>query len=83
MVYNSVMTMRAEIGTGQLADLVKEVEAGNEVVLTQGNKPVARLVAASGKFDSPATVLSLRSLKCHRVLSPSISQSDLAEELFG
>ena len=32
---------------GQLAELVKQVQAGNEVLLTQGNKPVAKLVPDS------------------------------------
>ena len=42
------MTMTAEVKelAGQLAELVKQVQAGNEVLLTQGNKPVAKLVPA-------------------------------------
>jgi prevent-host-death family protein len=43
------MMLATEIGAGQLADLVKQVQAGNEVLLTQNNKPVAKLVSASEK----------------------------------
>ena len=40
------MTVIKEVGAAQLADLVKQVQAGDEVLLTQGDKPVARLVSA-------------------------------------
>jgi prevent-host-death family protein len=78
------MTTTAEISerTGQLAELVKQVQAGNEVLLTEGNKPVARLVPALEQVAAGAA-LQIRSLKGHRVLTPMISQAELAEELFG
>jgi prevent-host-death family protein len=72
-----------EIGAGQLAELVKQVQAGNEVLLTQSNKPVAKLVSASEWTHSPGALLQIRSLKGHRVLTPVISQDELAEEMFG
>ncbi len=78
------MTTIAEVNdlAGPLAELLKQVKAGNEVLLTQGNRPVARLVPASkeGALPSP---LRFRSLAGHRVLTPLISQTELAEELFG
>jgi antitoxin (DNA-binding transcriptional repressor) of toxin-antitoxin stability system len=77
------MTMKAEIVAEQLAELVKQVEAGNEVLLTQGNKPVARLVAAVAEIAVPTSPLHIRSFKGHRVLTPVISQAELAEEMFG
>ena len=77
------MILTAEIGTGQLAHLVKQVQAGDEVVLTQGDKPVARLVPAFEKTAPPCEALPIRSLKGHRVMTPAISQADLAEEMFG
>ena len=77
------MIITAEIGTGQLAELVKQVQAGDEVVLTQGNKPVAKLVPAVEESASARPALRIRSLKGHRVLTPVISQADLAEEMFG
>jgi len=79
------MTMTKEVNeaTGQLAELVRQVQAGNEVVLTQGRKPVARLVSASPQETSRVTPLQIRSLTGHRVLTPVLSQSELAEELFG
>ena len=76
------MTMTAEIGAGQLAELVKQVQAGNEVLLTQGNKPVARLVPAAENANAPRTVFQVRSFKGHRVLTPAISQSEIAEDMF-
>ena len=79
----SGMTVTAEIGAGDLAELVKQVQAGNEVLLTQSNQPVAKLVSASAKTIFPGAPLQIRSLAGHRVLPPVISQGDLAEEMFG
>jgi len=76
------MTMTAEIGAGQLAELVKQVQAGNEVVLTQGNQHIAKLVAAGENAAAPRAALQVRSLKGRRVLTPVISQSELADEMF-
>jgi prevent-host-death family protein len=78
------MTTAVEIkdATAHLADFVKQVQAGHEVLFTQDNKPVAKLVSASEKESAPVTPLQIRSLKGHRVLTPSISQSELAEEMF-
>jgi antitoxin (DNA-binding transcriptional repressor) of toxin-antitoxin stability system len=76
------MVVMTEIGTGQLADLVKQVQAGNEVLLTQGDKPVARLVPAREASAGSASPLNVRSLKGHRVLTPILSQEELADDLF-
>ncbi len=77
------MIMTAEIASGQLADLIKQVQAGDEVLLTQGNKPVAKLVSAMTVTVVRPTTLHIRSLKGHRVLTSVISQTELAEEMFG
>jgi antitoxin (DNA-binding transcriptional repressor) of toxin-antitoxin stability system len=77
------MTVMAEIGPGQLADLVKQVLAGHEVVLTQGSEPVAKLVPTGQQNGVPAANLRIRSLKGHRVLAPVISQEEIAGEMFG
>jgi antitoxin (DNA-binding transcriptional repressor) of toxin-antitoxin stability system len=76
------MMVTSEIGAGQLAELVKQIQAGNEVLLTLGNKPVAKLVSASENTASPGVALQIRSLKGHQVLTPVISQGELAGELF-
>jgi prevent-host-death family protein len=76
------MTVTAEIAAAQLAELVKQVQAGNEVLLTQGSKPVARLVAAVETELPLPTPLQVRSFKGHRVMAPVISQQDLADEMF-
>jgi prevent-host-death family protein len=80
-----MMTTTAEVNdfAGRLAELVERVQAGDEVVLTQGSKPVARLVPALGKESTPTAEFRFRSLKGHRVLTPAISQAELAEEMFG
>ena len=77
-----LMNYTAEIGTGQLADLVKQMQAGNDVLLTQGNKPVAKLVPAAEKVFTPDAALHIRSLTGHRVVTPVISQAELADEMF-
>jgi prevent-host-death family protein len=78
------MTTTAEVNefTGRLAELVKQVQAGNEVLLTQGRKPVAKIVSTSEKEIASGTTLQIHSLKGHRVLTPVISQSELADEIF-
>lgn len=76
------MLVTTEIGAAELVELVKQVQAGNEVLLTQSNKPVAKLISASEKAISPGVPLRIRALKGHRVLTPTISQDELAEEMF-
>jgi antitoxin (DNA-binding transcriptional repressor) of toxin-antitoxin stability system len=76
------MTVTAEIGAAQLAELVKQVQAENEVLLTQGNQTVAKLVLAFENTAAPRAPLQIRSLKGRRVLTSVISQSELAEEMF-
>ena len=77
------MTVIKEIGAARLADLVEQVQAGNDVLLTQDDKPIARLVPAGELTIGPGAALRIRSLKGHQVLTPVISQADLAEEMFG
>ena len=75
------MTIRTEIGTAQLSDLVKQVQTGDEILLTDRNKPAAKLVSAAENWVPAAGPLQIRSLKGHRVLTPNISQSELAEDM--
>jgi len=78
------MTTTAEVNefTGKLAELVKQVQAGHEVLLTQDHKPVAKIVSTSEIEIVSRTPLQIHSLKGHRVLTPVISQSELADEMF-
>lgn len=76
------MTVTTEIGTAPLADLIKQVQAGNEVLLTQGNKPVAKLVPAVEKTSNKVSPLDIPSITGHQVLAPKISQSEIADEIF-
>ena len=78
------MTKTAEVNefSGRLAELVKQVQAGNEVVLTQGSKPVAKIVPVMEDGKPLGTTIEIRSLQGHRVLTPSIFESELADEMF-
>lgn len=78
------MTTTAEVNefNGRLAELVKRVQSGNEVLLTQDDKTVAKLVPVSGDKIASGTTFQVHSLKGHRVLTPVISQSELADEMF-
>ncbi len=76
------MTVFADVGTSQLAELVKQVQAGNEVLLTQDNLTVAKLVPAPVTDLAGGTDFQIRSFKGHRALTPLISQAELAEEMF-
>jgi len=82
-VHDQIVIVTEEVKSGQLAELLKQVQAGNEVVLTKDDKPVAKLVAAAPTQQPPGSSLRIRSLKGHRVLTPVISQSELADEMFG
>jgi prevent-host-death family protein len=77
------MTIRTEIAGRQLAELVEQVKAGNEVVLTESNRPVAILVAAVQNGNPTGESFRIRTFKGHRILTPVISQADLADEMFG
>lgn len=76
------MTVTMEVGTRQLAELIKQVQAGDEVLLTQDAKPVAKLVAAPVKPSVSRKAVPIRSIPGHRVLIPNVSQQELAEEMF-
>jgi len=82
MTYDLFMLVTTEIGANTLVDLVRQVQAGNEVLLTQDNQPVAKLVPAQQKQRPPAQGLRVNSLKGHRVLTSVISQAEVADELF-
>jgi prevent-host-death family protein len=77
------MVITTEIEAKQLTDLVKQVQAGNEVLLTQDAKPVARLLPAGETPIQNRDPLRIRSLSGHRVLTPIISHEDIAEDMFG
>ena len=68
---------------GQLAELLERVRAGDVVLLTEENKPVAKLVSAAEYEQPGAERVKFRSLKGHRALVPVISQAEIAEEMFG
>jgi prevent-host-death family protein len=79
-----MMTIRAEVNElpRRLPELVEQVQAGNDVLLTKGNKPVARLVPAPESGTASGAPLRIRSFKGHRILASAISQAEVAEEMF-
>jgi len=77
------MTVTEEIKSEQLAELIKQVQAGNEVVLTQDRKPVAKIVAASMASVHERGWLKIKSLKGHKVLTPNFTHAEIADEMFG
>ena len=76
------MVVSTEIEKGNLAELVKQVQAGNEVLLTQGDKPVARLISALEPEAGNNPAFHVRSIPGHRVVTPVILQEELAGEFF-
>jgi prevent-host-death family protein len=78
-----VMVVTTEIGAKELRELIDEVQAGNEVLITKDHKPVARLLPAQGTQPKSRATLRVKSLTGHRVLATSISQAELADEMFG
>jgi hypothetical protein len=48
----------------------------------QEHKPVAKIISTSEAEMAPGTTLQIRALKGHRVLSPVVSQSELADGMF-
>jgi prevent-host-death family protein len=79
---HSALMITAEVRAEQLAELVKQVQAGNEVVLTLDSKPVAKLVPASPTALDQNRSIQIESIKGRRVLTPIIRQEDLADEMF-
>jgi antitoxin (DNA-binding transcriptional repressor) of toxin-antitoxin stability system len=80
------MTTTAEVDevAGRIAEFIAQVKDGNEVVLTEGSKPVARLVPpVVEKSVPPGYTLKIKAIEGHEVLIPTFSHAELAEELFG
>ena len=46
-------TMPVEQAEGHLAEIIAKLSPGEEVVLTRGDKPVAKLVGAAGETPRP------------------------------
>jgi antitoxin (DNA-binding transcriptional repressor) of toxin-antitoxin stability system len=83
------MTMITQVGAAKLDDLLKQVQAGNEVLLVDGDKPVARLTAAvdlvkenEGTSDKGQSILNIRAIEGPRVLIPNFTHAEVAEEMF-
>ena len=65
-----------------LPELLKQVEAGEEVLITRNGHPVARLVPASGAAQRPVreTIRELKALRGRHSLGPRLTVRDLIDE---
>jgi prevent-host-death family protein len=64
-----------------LPELLKHVEAGEEVLITRNGHPVARLVPAAGSGRPPIgdTIRALRELRGRHTLGPRLTVRDLID----
>ena len=76
------MTLTQDVKAAKLAELLKQVKAGNEIVLMQDQEPVAKLVALEPKKNGPKTAWKLHGISGHKVLTPNITHAELAEDMF-
>jgi antitoxin (DNA-binding transcriptional repressor) of toxin-antitoxin stability system len=82
-MYDEDVTVTADIGTSVLRDLVKHIQEGDEMLLTEGDKPVAKIVSAAVKETQPERGLRLPAgFSGHRPLYTVVTQAELAEEMF-
>ena len=79
------MTKTAEAGelAAHLSEFLDEMKARHEVLVTRGQKPVARLVPANAlQPKRRRSLLKIKSLPGRWIGEAVIKQSDLAEEMF-
>src|SRR4051812_11058202 len=84
-IQGSDMRTTAELKdlAGNLSTVITRVLAGNEVILTKANQPVARIVRIQKSQKREALPpLKIRSLSRPRVLAPKITGAEIAEEMF-
>jgi prevent-host-death family protein len=65
-----------------LPDLLKQVEAGEEILITRNGQPVARLVPAAVTARQPvaSTIRQLQSLRLRHTLGPKLNVRTLIDE---
>ncbi|GAK72440.1 prevent-host-death family protein [Agrobacterium rubi TR3 = NBRC 13261] len=64
------MTLTVKVGEAKthLSELLVKVEAGEDVVISRGNEPVARLIRASDKGDRRRMLDTLRAERAQRAI---------------
>ena len=77
------MILTHEVKAAELAELLKQIQAGNEIVVTQDQKPVAKLISTALEKDKTKPVWKLHGIKGHRVLKPDFTHAEIADEMFG
>ena len=69
----------------RLTDLVRQAEAGEEVVLTRHGRPAARIIAVSPAPTSEARARLIERLRASAVqsLRPGLGAAESQDELYG
>jgi antitoxin (DNA-binding transcriptional repressor) of toxin-antitoxin stability system len=78
------MTTTADFAklAGALPEVVSQVLAGKEVVLTEADKPIARIVPILNGGSRPLPLLKIQSFSRPQVLTPNLTGSEIAEDMF-
>ena len=76
------MTVTADVRTSDLQQLVKQVQAGHEILLTEDNKTVAKIVSTPNQEVAQKRKYDIPGLSGHKVLTPIITQAEIANEMF-
>lgn len=73
--------MPVQINVGEaktrLSELLARVEAGEEVVIARGNRPIARLVAFDQHNRTRAATVALRALRARPRSGPPVTVDDI------
>lgn len=73
------MTVQVNVGEAKthLSDLLARVEAGEEVVIARGNRPIARLVAIDQHSRTREAIAALRALRTRRHDGPPVTVEEI------
>jgi antitoxin (DNA-binding transcriptional repressor) of toxin-antitoxin stability system len=84
--YDLIMTTTADLKdlAGNLPGVITQVLAGNEVILTNATKPIARIlpIPENKQTPKPLPQLKIWASSRPRVLTPKIAGAGIAEEMF-
>jgi prevent-host-death family protein len=81
-LYFAMITVGSYEAKTHLPELLKQVEAGEEVLITRNGHPVARLVPADGVARRPvaSAITELRKLRQKHSLGRNLTVRDLIDE---
>lgn len=70
------MTITVDISHADLADLLARIEAGEEIILSRGDIPVAKLAAYKAVLETPDLVETILRERANRL---PVTQEEIAE----